>query len=158
MEKLFKNQTTGCWMLHNDGPQSPRISPLFDDLGVHTAPLYQHYPIPTPPLHLLHPPFCFADVREVFDLFDFWDGRDGLVDGAKIGEMLRCCGLNPTNKIVLKNGGTEKFGMYRGTCTMSRPPGNYVACRNRRYSNQQSAVPMNARSKPASWEGRVALK
>lgn len=50
------------------------------------------------------------DVREVFDLFDFWDGRDGLVDGAKIGDLLRCAGLNPTNALVLKNGGTEKFG------------------------------------------------
>jgi len=52
------------------------------------------------------------DVREVFDLFDFWDGRDGLVDGAKIGDLLRCAGLNPTNALVLKNGGTEKFGSY----------------------------------------------
>jgi len=50
------------------------------------------------------------DVNEVFDLFDFWDGRDGLVDGAKIGDLLRCTGLNPTTGLVLKNGGTKKFG------------------------------------------------
>lgn len=50
------------------------------------------------------------DVREVFDLFDFWDGRDGLVDGFKIGDVLRCIGLNPTNKLILSNGGTKKLG------------------------------------------------
>jgi myosin light chain 6 len=49
-------------------------------------------------------------VREVFDLFDFWDGRDGFVDGAKVGDVLRCCGLNPTNEVVLKHGGTKKMG------------------------------------------------
>jgi hypothetical protein len=51
-----------------------------------------------------------TDVREVFDLFDFWDGRDGLVDAAKIGDVMRCIGLNPTNKQILDNGGTKKFG------------------------------------------------
>lgn len=50
------------------------------------------------------------DVREVFDLFDFWDGRDGMVDGFKVAEFLRCCGLNPTNKLVSQNGGTAKLG------------------------------------------------
>ena len=55
---------------------------------------------------------CLPDVREIFDLFDFWDGRDGEVDGAKIGDLLRCAGLNPTNDIVKKNGGCEKFGSY----------------------------------------------
>lgn len=50
------------------------------------------------------------DVKEVFDLFDFWDGRDGLVDAAKCADFLRCCGLNPTNGIVNKNGGHSKFG------------------------------------------------
>ena len=53
---------------------------------------------------------CVLDVREVFDLFDFWDGRDGLVDGAKVGDLLRCCSLNPTNKLVFDNGGTKKLG------------------------------------------------
>merc|ERR1739848_508532 len=47
---------------------------------------------------------------EVFDLFDFWDGRDGLVDAGKIGDFLRCCGLNPTNEVVLKNGGVANMG------------------------------------------------
>ena len=56
-----------------------------------------------------------ADVREVFDLFDFWDGRDGMVDGAKVGDFLRCCGLNPTNAMVQANGGTKKLGrLVRG--------------------------------------------
>jgi Ca2+-binding EF-hand superfamily protein len=50
------------------------------------------------------------DVREVFDLFDFWDGRDGMVDGAKVGDFLRCCGLNPTQAMVVNNGGTKKLG------------------------------------------------
>ena len=61
------------------------------------------------------PPSCvvFADVREVFDLFDFWDGRDGLVDGAKVGDLLRCCQLNPTNKLVFDHGGTKKLGNDR---------------------------------------------
>jgi len=52
-----------------------------------------------------------ADVREVFDLFDFWDGRDGLVDGFKLGDFLRCCGLNPTCTLVIENGGTKKLGI-----------------------------------------------
>jgi len=51
-----------------------------------------------------------ADVREVFDLFDFWDGRDGLVDGFKVGDFLRCCGLNPTQALVFSNGGMKKLG------------------------------------------------
>ncbi|XP_041350782.1 myosin catalytic light chain LC-1, mantle muscle-like isoform X2 [Gigantopelta aegis] len=50
------------------------------------------------------------DVREVFDLFDFWDGRDGDVDAAKTGDMLYCLGLNPTQEIIMKNGGVKKFG------------------------------------------------
>ena len=53
----------------------------------------------------------FSDVKEVFDLFDFWDGRDGLVDGAKIGDLLRCSGLSPSNKTVTDNGGTSKLGL-----------------------------------------------
>ena len=57
------------------------------------------------------PPTCeIEDVREVFDLFDFWDGRDGLVDGFKVGDFLRCCGLNPTQAHVFGNGGTKKLG------------------------------------------------
>ncbi len=52
----------------------------------------------------------------MFDLFDFWDGRDGLVDAAKIGDLLRCTGLNPTNALIKRHGGTEKFGM----CLTSR--------------------------------------
>jgi Ca2+-binding EF-hand superfamily protein len=50
------------------------------------------------------------DVREVFDLFDYWDGRDGMVDGAKVGDFLRCCNFNPTQAMVLSNGGMKKLG------------------------------------------------
>jgi hypothetical protein len=52
-------------------------------------------------------------VREVFDLFDFWDGRDGMVDGFKIGDFLRCCGLDPTQAMVMANGGTKQLGVYQ---------------------------------------------
>lgn len=50
------------------------------------------------------------DAREVFDLFDFWDGRDGDVDANKIGDVCRCLGINPTNSVIRKNGGTDKMG------------------------------------------------
>ncbi|CAD5123483.1 DgyrCDS11829 [Dimorphilus gyrociliatus] len=51
-----------------------------------------------------------VDVKEVFDLFDFWDGRDGMVDGAKVGDLLRCTGLNPAQALVNSHGGCAKFG------------------------------------------------
>jgi len=50
------------------------------------------------------------DAREVFDLFDFWDGRDGEVDAFKLGDLLRCLNYNPTVAVVKKHGGTEKMG------------------------------------------------
>ncbi|XP_061185253.1 myosin, essential light chain, adductor muscle-like [Saccostrea echinata] len=50
------------------------------------------------------------DMKEVFDLFDFWDGRDGLIDAVKLGDLLRCCGFNPTNALIYKNGGTKRTG------------------------------------------------
>lgn len=46
----------------------------------------------------------------MFELFDFWDGRDAEVDASKIGDVIRCVGLNPTLEIVRKNGGTDKMG------------------------------------------------
>jgi len=52
-------------------------------------------------------------VQDVFDLFDFWDGRDSMVDGVKVGDFLRCCGLNPTQALVLANGGTANVGRIR---------------------------------------------
>ena len=52
----------------------------------------------------------FLDAREVFDLFDFWDGRDEEVDAFKLGDLFRCLGYNPTNAIVNKHGGTKKMG------------------------------------------------
>lgn len=57
-----------------------------------------------------------TDAREVFDLFDFWDGRDGEVDAFKLGDLLRCLGRNPTNAVIKKHGGTEKMGRSRGLC------------------------------------------
>ena len=51
----------------------------------------------------------------MFDLFDFWDGRDGLVDGFKVGDLLRCTGLNPTNAVIYANGGTKKLGIVYGS-------------------------------------------
>jgi len=50
------------------------------------------------------------DAREVFELFDFWDGRDGEVDAFKLGDLLRCLNLNPTCEVVNKHGGTQKMG------------------------------------------------
>nr|VZI50524.1 unnamed protein product [Spirometra erinaceieuropaei] len=50
------------------------------------------------------------DIREVFDLFDFWDGRDGMVDASKVPDLLRCTGINPTNSICLKNGACKNPG------------------------------------------------
>ena len=43
-------------------------------------------------------------------MFDFWDGRDGLVDANKVGDFLRCLGLNPTEEQLLKSGGTKAMG------------------------------------------------
>lgn len=51
-------------------------------------------------------------MKEVFDLYDFWDGRDGLIDAEKVGDLLRCCGYNPTESFVQRVGGTKKSGMY----------------------------------------------
>jgi len=56
-------------------------------------------------------------VQDVFDLFDFWDGRDSMVDGYKVGDFLRCCGLNPTQALVLANGGTANVGRLRRVIT-----------------------------------------
>jgi hypothetical protein len=53
-----------------------------------------------------------ADIREVFELFDFWDGRDGEVDAHKVGDMCFCLGLNPTQETIHKHGGTLKLGTY----------------------------------------------
>jgi len=64
----------------------------------------------------------------VFDLFDFWDGRDSMVDGYKVGDFLRCCGLNPTQALVLANGGTANVGTYGPIEAWSLTNGN--KCKN----------------------------
>ena len=56
---------------------------------------------------------CETEVQDVFDLFDFWDGRDSMVDAYKVGDFLRCCGLNPTQALVLANGGSATVGKSR---------------------------------------------
>jgi len=50
------------------------------------------------------------EIRDVFELYDFWDGRDGEVDAFKTGHMLYCLGLNPTQATIQANGGTLKMG------------------------------------------------
>lgn len=50
------------------------------------------------------------EIRDVFELYDFWDGRDGEVDAFKTGHMLYCLGMNPTQETIEKNGGTMKMG------------------------------------------------
>lgn len=52
----------------------------------------------------------FADLKDVFELFDFWDGRDGAVDAFKLGDVCRCLGINPRNEDVFAVGGTQKMG------------------------------------------------
>lgn len=54
--------------------------------------------------------FWSTDIREVFDLFDFWDGRDGMIDAVKVGDLLRCSGFNPTIALTVKHGATLKQG------------------------------------------------
>ena len=51
----------------------------------------------------------------MFDLFDFWDGRDGEVDAFKLGDLLRCLNINPTCATVAKHGGTLKMGKTNKT-------------------------------------------
>jgi len=50
------------------------------------------------------------EIRDCFELFDFWDGRDGEVDAFKTGHMLFCLGFNPTQETIEANGGTKKMG------------------------------------------------
>jgi len=65
--------------------------------------------------------YLLTEVQDVFDLFDFWDGRDSMVDGVKVGDFLRCCGLNPTQGLVLANGGTANVGRLRALFIVSIP-------------------------------------
>ena len=60
-----------------------------------------------------------SEVREVFDLFDFWDGRDGLIDAVKVGDLLRCVELNPTEENVKQWGGTKAMGEYWSLTTLT---------------------------------------
>jgi Ca2+-binding EF-hand superfamily protein len=47
------------------------------------------------------PPEC----KDIFDLYD--DEGDGKIDGAQIGDVVRACGLKPTNAMVTKAAGAE---------------------------------------------------
>lgn len=51
----------------------------------------------------------FSDVQFAFSLYDT-DGT-GAVDGASLGDLLRACGLNPTDALTEKVGGTKKKGL-----------------------------------------------
>jgi len=50
------------------------------------------------------------ECQEMFQLYDFWGGKAGTVDGAKIIEMMRCLGYNPTSKQMVELGATVKPG------------------------------------------------
>ena len=39
----------------------------------------------------------------------------GVVDGAKVGDVVRCMGMNPTIEMTIKHGGKKKFGMLLTT-------------------------------------------
>lgn len=51
----------------------------------------------------------FSDVQFAFSLYDT-DGA-GAVDGASLGDLLRACGLNPTDALTEKVGGSKKKGL-----------------------------------------------
>jgi len=83
-------------------------------------------------------------VREVFDLFDFWDGRDGLVDGFKVGDFLRCCGLNPTQAAVFSNGGMKKLGKRLSRAVYIKR--NARSVRNEHATNAANVADATART------------
>lgn len=71
----------------------------------------QNYPNPRWKVDYLYVVLkLFADIREVFDTFDFWDGRDGMVDASKVPDLLRCTGISPTLDICLKHGASKYPG------------------------------------------------
>lgn len=56
----------------------------------------------------LNTKLTFSDVTFAFSLYDT-DGQ-GTVDGGNLGDLLRACGLNPTDALIEKVGGTKKKG------------------------------------------------
>jgi len=48
------------------------------------------------------------EVKDVFDVFTyFWGDKDGNLDAFKTGDMLYCLGFNPTQEVIMKNGGAK---------------------------------------------------
>ena len=46
-----------------------------------------------------------AELKEIFNLYD--EELDGKIDGTQIGDVVRACGLKPTNAMVTKASGQE---------------------------------------------------
>uniref|UniRef100_A0A915PGM6 EF-hand domain-containing protein n=5 Tax=Meloidogyne TaxID=189290 RepID=A0A915PGM6_9BILA len=46
-----------------------------------------------------------TEIKEIFNLYD--EELDGKIDGIQIGEVVRACGLKPTNAMVWKAAGQE---------------------------------------------------
>ncbi|KAF7639920.1 EF-hand domain-containing protein [Meloidogyne graminicola] len=46
-----------------------------------------------------------TEIKEIFNLYD--EELDGKIDGIQIGEVVRACGLKPTNAMVWKAAGKE---------------------------------------------------
>merc|ERR1711862_481227 len=71
----------------------------------------------------LHP----RDVENIKFAFEVYDFKgDGKVDGFYIGDLIRACNINPTNKTIGAVGGQKEKGRRLSpsrTCTLSsRPP------------------------------------
>jgi myosin light chain 6 len=47
----------------------------------------------------------FLEIKEIFNLYD--EELDGKIDGTQIGDVVRACGLKPTNAMVSKAAGQE---------------------------------------------------
>lgn len=45
------------------------------------------------------------EIKEIFNLYD--EELDGKIDGTQIGEVVRACGLKPTNAMIWKAAGQE---------------------------------------------------
>jgi len=48
------------------------------------------------------------EVQDVFELFDYFNGKKGGVDAVKTGDMLYCLGFNPTQDTIIEHGGTKE--------------------------------------------------
>ena len=53
-------------------------------------------------------PSKFAEIKFAFEVYDF--KGDGKVDGFYIGDLIRACNINPTNKTIDAVGGQKEKG------------------------------------------------